>query len=32
MVALAKSKYGHFLVRKLINVVKKEEVPGENLP
>lgn len=28
MVGLAKSKYGHHLVRKLINVAKKEDVPG----
>ncbi len=27
-VALAKSKYGHFLVRKLINLAPKEDVPG----
>ncbi len=25
---LSKSKYGHFLVRKLINTAKKEDVPG----
>lgn len=29
IVELSKSKYGHFLVRKLINTAKKDEVPGE---
>ncbi|KAG2439363.1 hypothetical protein HXX76_004722 [Chlamydomonas incerta] len=28
IVELSKSKYGHFLVRKLINTAKKDEVPG----
>ncbi|EFJ45371.1 pumilio family protein [Volvox carteri f. nagariensis] len=28
VVELSKSKYGHFLVRKLINTAKKDEVPG----
>ena len=31
MVALAKSKYGHHVVRKLINVSTKEQVPGQFL-
>lgn len=29
LVALSKSKHGHFLVQKLIAVAPKEEVPGE---
>ncbi|KXZ52825.1 hypothetical protein GPECTOR_8g209 [Gonium pectorale] len=28
IIELSKSKYGHFLVRKLINTAKKEDVPG----
>ncbi len=28
VVALAKSKYGHFLVQKLVNMAAKEELPG----
>ncbi|GLC37797.1 hypothetical protein PLESTB_001477700 [Pleodorina starrii] len=28
VVELSKSKYGHFLVRKLVNAAKKDEVPG----
>lgn len=28
IVVLSKSKYGHHLVQKLINVAKKDEVPG----
>lgn len=28
VVELSKSKYGHFLVQKLINVCTKEELPG----
>ncbi len=29
IVELSRSKYGHFLVRKLISAAKKDEVPGE---
>lgn len=29
VVELSKSKYGHFLVRKLINTAKKSDVPGK---
>jgi pumilio family protein 6 len=28
VVALAKSKYGHFLVQKLVSISSKEEMPG----
>lgn len=28
-VELAKSKYGHYLVVKMINVAPKDDVPGE---
>lgn len=31
LVELSKSKHGHFLVQKLINMSKKEEIPGEGV-
>jgi hypothetical protein len=32
MLELARSKYGHFLVRKLINTAAKEDIPSEAAP